>query len=187
MADGLINAVVPYSLTTTSLNAPLQILVQRGNTLSQPVYVTVATAEPTIFSGANAVTSYPASGGSPYAVTAANSCACRRHDIDLLSGAGRRGSAGSRWRNTSRRSPLHAAPVQLLVGGQAARVTFQGLTPSYPGLYLVNAVIPDGVPTGSNVPVTVSWAARPACHFRSRFSKSSSVRSSDSEASIPGQ
>jgi uncharacterized protein (TIGR03437 family) len=60
-----VNAVVPHSRTSTSPNAPLQILIQRGTILSQPVYVTVATSQPTISGSPGAVTdspsNYPAS------------------------------------------------------------------------------------------------------------------------------
>jgi len=39
-------------------------------------------------------------------------------------------------------------------------VIFQGLTPTYAGLYQINVVIPPGVPSGNAVPVNVSVGGR---------------------------
>jgi uncharacterized protein (TIGR03437 family) len=44
----------------------------------------------------------------------------------------------------------------MMIGNQTATVIFQGLTPQFPGLYQVNAVIPAGVTKGNSVPVTIS-------------------------------
>jgi uncharacterized protein (TIGR03437 family) len=45
-------------------------------------------------------------------------------------------------------SPLSMTvnPVTVTIGGQDAPVQFSGLTPGFPGLYQVNAVVPAGVP-----------------------------------------
>jgi uncharacterized protein (TIGR03437 family) len=40
------------------------------------------------------------------------------------------------------------ATPQVLIGGVAARVLFSGLWPHFPGVYQVNALVPDGVPAG---------------------------------------
>jgi uncharacterized protein (TIGR03437 family) len=154
VSDTQVNAVVPYSLTNNSLNAPLQILVQRGNTLSQPVYVTVATAEPTIYGGGNAVTSYPASGGLPYIVSA-NSPA-HAGDTVVLYCLGLGAVTPPVADGGLPTEISSAAPVQMLIGNRAAAVSFQVLSPQFPGLYQVAAVIPAGVTTGSSVPVTIS-------------------------------
>jgi uncharacterized protein (TIGR03437 family) len=42
------------------------------------------------------------------------------------------------------------------IGGVAANVQFSGLAPGYVGLYQVNAQVPAGLATGSNVPVVIS-------------------------------
>jgi uncharacterized protein (TIGR03437 family) len=44
------------------------------------------------------------------------------------------------------------------IGGAAAFVVFSGLTPSYVGLYQVNARVPEAAPSGSAVPVVVTLA-----------------------------
>jgi uncharacterized protein (TIGR03437 family) len=43
------------------------------------------------------------------------------------------------------------------IGGQNAAVSFSGLTPGYPGLYQINAVVPAGV-SGDTIPVVVTVA-----------------------------
>ena len=156
VSDTQVNAVVAYGLSSNSLNAPLQMLVQRGNTLSQPVYVTVATAEPTIYGGPNAVVSHPASGASPYIVSSANPA----HGGDIIVlyclGLGAVSPPVADGGLATAGVLSWASPIQMMIGNQPATVLFQGLTPLYPGLYQVNAVIPAGVPTGSSVPVTIS-------------------------------
>ena len=61
-------------------------------------------------------------------------------------------------------SPLPAAtavnPVTVTIGGVPASVAFAGLCPGFAGLYQVNAVVPQGVTTGSAVPVTMSVAGQ---------------------------
>jgi uncharacterized protein (TIGR03437 family) len=156
VSDTQVNAVVPYSLTNNSLNAPLQILVQRGNTLSQPVYVTVTTAEPTIYSGGNAVTAFPASGGSPYIVSSANPAHAGDTIVLFCLGLGAVSPPVADGGLPTTGVLSWAAPIQMMIGNQTATVSFQGLTPQFPGLYQVNAVIPAGVTTGNSVPVTIS-------------------------------
>jgi uncharacterized protein (TIGR03437 family) len=151
-----VNAVVPYSLSNNSLNAPLQILVQRGTTLSQPVYVTVAAGEPTIFSGGNAVTAYPASGGAPYIVSSANPAHAGDTIVLYCLGLGAVSPPVADGGLPTTGILSWAAPVQMMIGNQTATVIFQGLTPQFPGLYQVNAVIPAGVTKGNSVPVTIS-------------------------------
>jgi uncharacterized protein (TIGR03437 family) len=47
--------------------------------------------------------------------------------------------------------------VQLLIGGQTARVDYAGLAPGFAGLYQVNAILPGGVASG-NAPVRITVA-----------------------------
>jgi uncharacterized protein (TIGR03437 family) len=156
VSDTQVDALVPYSLTDNSLNASQQILVQRGNTLSQPVSFNVATAEPTILDRPGGVTDYPNYPDGPYYTVSAGTPAHAGDTIVLnclglgavappVADGGLPTSAGSQA----------VAPVQVLIGNQPATVT-QALSPQFPGLYLVAAVIPAGVPTGSSVAVTIS-------------------------------
>jgi uncharacterized protein (TIGR03437 family) len=159
VSDTQVNAVVPYSLANNSLNAPLQIVVQRGNTLSQPVYVNVATAEPTIYSGGNAVTSYPASGGSPYIVSATSPAHAGDTLVLYCLGLGAVTPPVADGGLPTAAGSQAVAAVQVLIGNQPA-VVAQALSPQYPGLYQVNAVIPAGVTKGNSVPVTISLSGQ---------------------------
>src|SRR5271157_4225867 len=156
VSDLQVNAVVPYSLGDNSLNAPLQILVQRGDTLSQPVYVTMTTAEPTIYGGPGGITDYPSDypASPPYTVSA--STPAHAGDIIVLYCLGL-GAVSPPVADGGLPTGLsYAAPIQMTIGDQAATVLFQGLTPQFPAIYQVNAVIPAGVTKGASVPVTIS-------------------------------
>jgi len=55
------------------------------------------------------------------------------------------------------RSPLSITRTPLVsIGGIQARVIFSGLTPGAVGLFQVNIQVPDDVPSGSDVPVTLT-------------------------------
>jgi len=114
----------------------------------------VATAVPTIYGGANGVTSFPAGGGSPYVVTPATPAHAGDTIVIYCLGLGAVDPPvddGGLPTGTS-----NTAPVQMLIGNQVADVKFQGLQGQSPGLYQVNAVVPAGIPKGTSVPVTIS-------------------------------
>jgi len=46
------------------------------------------------------------------------------------------------------------------MGGINAAVQFAGLAPGYPDLYRVNVVVPEGMQSGSAVPVVLSIAGQ---------------------------
>ncbi|HLM99045.1 MAG TPA: putative Ig domain-containing protein [Bryobacteraceae bacterium] len=48
------------------------------------------------------------------------------------------------------------APVDVLLGGDAAEVTFAGLVPGYTGLYVVNAKIPASASIGPAIPLLIA-------------------------------
>jgi len=47
------------------------------------------------------------------------------------------------------------APVSVTIGGQTAKVTFAGDAPGFVGLSQINVLVPQGVPPGSAVPVSM--------------------------------
>jgi len=47
------------------------------------------------------------------------------------------------------------API-VTIGSAAAKVTYSGLAPGFAGLYQVNALVPDGAPSGDNVSLVIS-------------------------------
>jgi adhesin/invasin len=50
--------------------------------------------------------------------------------------------------------------VTVTLGGRPAQVAFSGLTPGFAGLYQVNAVVPEGVAAGDQVPVVLTVAGQ---------------------------
>jgi uncharacterized protein (TIGR03437 family) len=48
------------------------------------------------------------------------------------------------------------ATPQVTIGGVPAQVTFAGLTPGQIGVYQINVLIPDRIPTGWNIPLAIS-------------------------------
>ncbi|MGA3186037.1 MAG: hypothetical protein ABSF22_02920 [Bryobacteraceae bacterium] len=48
-----------------------------------------------------------------------------------------------------------ATPPIVLIGGMSAEVEFAGLTPTFPGVYQLNIVVPPNAPAGSAVPLQV--------------------------------
>ena len=158
-----INVVIPYDLMPT---AQYQLLVQRGSAISVPVPISVLAAQPAILStngsgsgqghiyrisGTNALladSQSPASAGDALVVYCAG-----LGNVSPAVPAGSGAPLGGPLSNT-------AASVSLTIGGQPAQVLFAGLTPGFPGLYQVNAMVPNGVAAGNQVPVTVSVAGQ---------------------------
>jgi uncharacterized protein (TIGR03437 family) len=157
-SDGQVNAQVPYDLP---LNVPTQLVVQTGGTQSVPEPLAVAPAQPAIF------TVDQSGGGQGVIVNfATNVIADQRAPVEAgdtlviyCTGLGAVSSVlAPGMPATGPTSTL--APVSLTIGGQpASQVIYAGLTPSFPGLYQVNAVVPAGA-TGDSVPVVLSVAGQ---------------------------
>jgi uncharacterized protein (TIGR03437 family) len=157
-SNGQINAVVSSGINT---NTSQQILVQRDNTLSIPISVDVAPAEPGVFGypaqgepqqqGAivNAVTYAVADPATP--VTAGDVIAIFCTGLGAVDQTIPDGAAAPS-------APLAntLATPTVTIGAQAATVTFSGLSPGFVGLYQIDANVPSGITAGSQVPVVVS-------------------------------
>jgi uncharacterized protein (TIGR03437 family) len=160
-SNGQINAVVSAGVNT---NTNQQIVVQRGNTLSVPISVDVGPAEPAVFGyplpgdppnqGAvvNALTNVVAQPGTPVTAGDAIAIFCTglgAVDQPVADGAG---------------APLPPANTTIIpmvtIGGAAARVIFSGLSPGLVALYQIDAIVPPGTPSRSQVPVVVSVAGQ---------------------------
>jgi uncharacterized protein (TIGR03437 family) len=155
-SDKQINAQAPFDLP---LNVPTQLLVQRGTAISVPKTVSVAPAQPAIFTrdqsgsgqGAivNGVTNQLADSSAP--VTAGDTVTIYCTGLGAVNPAVPTGAAAT--------GPVSTVqPVTVQIGGQSASVIYAGLAPGYPGLYQVNAVVPAGITPGGQVPVMVSTA-----------------------------
>jgi uncharacterized protein (TIGR03437 family) len=155
-SNSQLNAQVPFSL---AVNSQSQLVVQYGNTLSVPATVSVAAAQPAIYTqnqggtgqGAilNAVTNILADPNNP--VHAKDVIAIYCTGLGPVNPAVAEGVAAS-----STVLSRTVTEVTATVGGIPSTVNFAGLAPSFIGLYQVNVVIPDGVTPGDNVPVVLT-------------------------------
>jgi uncharacterized protein (TIGR03437 family) len=155
VSDVQINCVVPYSITGSTAT----IVVQNSGTNSNPVTVPLAPTSPALFSldgsgsGPGAVLH-----SSDYSVVNASSPAAPGETVLLfLTGMGNvdpplsDGAGGGS-------NPLNsttAAPILVLIGGEAADVQYSFLAPLYPGLYQMNVKLPTLLPGSGALPLAI--------------------------------
>jgi uncharacterized protein (TIGR03437 family) len=158
-SPGQINAIVPYELP---VNTRHQIVVRRGAAYAVPETVTLAAAQPAIFTknqsgrGQGVILDQ-----GNRLVERGNAAAAGEVIVLYCSGLGAVDppvTAGA----AAPASPLSATanPVKLSIGGVEAQVLFAGLTPGFTGLYQVNAVVPPGVSPGDEVEAVVIVAGQ---------------------------
>ena len=150
-----ISAIIPYGI---EVNTQQQILLQRETTLSLPVRVNVAAASPAIFTvdgtrgmildgnGKSIDPSNPAKGGDLISLYCTG-----LGELNEAVTAGDYGPAATSTRTA----------VAVTIGGQAAAVKYSGLVPQLVGIYVVQAIVPDGVPPGDQAPVTLTSLSTP--------------------------
>jgi uncharacterized protein (TIGR03437 family) len=159
VSETQVNALVPYEV---GVNTTLQLLVQRGTTLSVPVQIDMAQAQPAVFSSggvpgaAGLIYVYPLGGGQPHLVSP--SAPAHPGDTIVLycSGLGVVNPSVTDGAAPGQQLSNTVGTPQLTVGGQSAQVSFSGLAPGFAGLYQVNAVVPSGAQTGANVSVILA-------------------------------
>jgi len=160
-SNGQVNAVVPFGI---SVNATHQVVASRGNEISVPQTVTVAAAAPGIFSrngsggGQGIILGVDSSGAQEFADTA-HPVTAGSTIVIYCTGLGEVSPPVASGTPTPD-SPLSTTvnPVTVTIGGVAASVEFAGLTPGFVSLYQVNAVVPQGVAPGNDIPVVISAA-----------------------------
>ncbi len=155
-SNAQLNAQVPFDIQE---NSQLHLVVQHGNTLSVPASVSVATAQPAIFTqnqqgtgpGAivNGVTNVLADSKNP--VHAGDVIAIYCTGLGKVIPPVREGVAAS---TTVLSQTVNT--VTAMVGNVPATVKFAGLAPGYVGLYQVNVLVPQGLAAGDNVPVVLT-------------------------------
>jgi uncharacterized protein (TIGR03437 family) len=158
-SSGQLNVQVPFG---TPVNTQYQISVQRDNVLSVPEQLVIAAAQPGVFTvnqqGTGQAVVFKSDGvtlaqpGTP--ATSGETVVLYCTGLGVVTPAVPEGMAPPS-------NPLSNTvnPVTVTIGGMNAPVQFSGLTPGFPGLYQVNAVVPDGV-TGNAVSVVVSVAGQ---------------------------
>jgi uncharacterized protein (TIGR03437 family) len=159
-SDNQINAQVPFDVP---VNSVLQLLVQRGPALSVGDSLTVAPAQPAIFTQSqqgtgqgsilNGVTGILADPAAPVRAGDVVSIYCTGLgpvDPPVPSGGIAPVVPLSQTRNA----------VTVTIGGIPATVNFAGLAPGFAAVYQVNAVVPQGVAAGSSVQVMLTVAGQ---------------------------
>ncbi len=156
---GQINALVPYGIAT---NTEHQLVVQRGASFTVPEPVTVAAAQPAVFTINQQGTGQGAVLNQDFSFNSAENPAAIGAVVQLFcAGLGEVNppvEAGA----AAPSSPLARTvdEVTVTIGGVSAQVDFSGLAPNFAGLYQVNAVVPAGVTPGNDVPVVLSVAGQ---------------------------
>jgi uncharacterized protein (TIGR03437 family) len=159
VSPGQINAVVPFGL---NMNTTYSLLIQRDLTLSSPVPINVAGAQPGAFlsSGSAIVEDYR---GTAPAFLVTSSAPAQAGDTLVIYCAGlgvTNPPVGDGVASPSIPPAQTQSPVTVTIGGQNANVSFAGLTPTLVGLYQVNVTMPAGVTPGNSVPVMLTVAGQ---------------------------
>jgi trimeric autotransporter adhesin len=149
---GQVNAAVPYE---TTVNTNLQLLVQRDNTYATPVYVDVAATQPGVLQyGQMQAIAVDVNGN---LIGPSNPAHAGDVLVMYCLGLGAVAPAVADGAAAPSNPPASTVnPVTVTVGTQAANVFFAGLTPTLAGLYQIDFYVPQGTPTGDQVPVTLS-------------------------------
>lgn len=143
-----INVQVPWELAGQS-SAIVKVII--NYTYSAEYTLALASYSPGFFAAAdNGVTVAAALDANNKAVSAANPVA-RGQAVQLfLNGLGpvnNQPASGSPAPSGTKAATTLSQP-QIVIGGAQATVTFSGLAPNFVGLYQVNAIVPDTIPSG---------------------------------------
>jgi uncharacterized protein (TIGR03437 family) len=163
VSDGRIDAIVPYDVPP---NTQHQVIVQKGGVATVPETVTVAPAQPAIFtpdkSGAGQASVYALrADGTQVLADAANPITAGDDIVIQCAGLGAVNPAVDAGTVTPDSPPsVTVNAVKVSIGGVDAPVTFAGLQPGLTGVYQVRATVPDGVSAGSTVTVVLSAAGQ---------------------------
>jgi len=157
-SDGQVNAILPADL---AVNTPQLLTVRRGNRLSVPERVTLAPAEPAIFTANQSGTGQGAITLTGTRTLAAPGSPARAGGVIEIYAAGL-GAVSPPVASgmAAPSSPLSFTTNQVAVtiGGIPANVLFAGLAPGFTGLYQLNVMVPSGVSPGDAVPVVLTVA-----------------------------
>ncbi len=160
-SDGQINVLIPYDLAP---NSTQQIIVLQGQAYSSPEQVTIAPAQPAVFSqdqsgkGAGAITVVKAN-GVQFSADASHPASAGDSLVIYCAGLGPVTPSVPTGSSAPGSPPAKtSSPVTVTIGGKRAPVAFAGLTPTYAGLYQVNVTVPSGITPGPSVPVILTVA-----------------------------
>jgi uncharacterized protein (TIGR03437 family) len=151
---------VPFDV---QVNTTQQLLVQQGSTISVPEPVTIAAAQPAVFTngkGAGIIVGVKAD-QTQFLVDPSTPASANDVLVIYCSGLGNvdpPATAGSAASTTTLSMTVN--PATVTIGGKDAPVVFAGLAPGFTGLYQINAVVPGGIPPAPDVPLVVTVAGQ---------------------------
>jgi uncharacterized protein (TIGR03437 family) len=158
-SSGQINAIIPYDIAP---NATQQLIVQQNLAYSLPEPVTLAPAQPGVFTqdqsgmGIGVIVVVQPDGtqfeiDSSHAATAGDALVIYCAGLGAVNPLVATGSAAptSSLAKTSN-------TVTVTIGNQPAQVLFAVLAPGFAGLYQVNVLVPSGITPAVNVPVILA-------------------------------
>jgi uncharacterized protein (TIGR03437 family) len=149
-----VGAAVPFEVSDQS-QTMVQVSTAAGQTTA-PVQLQVSPATPALYTTSSTGTGQGSILNQTGVLNAATAAAAKGSTVAIfMTGAGATTPAG-RTGAVAAADQTIASQVTVSIGGQNARVMYAGAVPgSLQGLYQVNAVVPDGVASGS-VPVQVT-------------------------------
>ncbi len=149
VSSGQVNFLVPYAAAGATAN----IVVTNGTSISNTVAVALQKTSPGAFSAGGAGTGLGAithANGS--LVTVANPAARGETVVVYAAGLGVVTPAAI---DGTASSGTTINPVAVAIAGQPAKVTFAGLSPSFPGLYQINVLIPANLAGKGALPLAI--------------------------------
>jgi uncharacterized protein (TIGR03437 family) len=159
-SDGQLNAQVPYDVPADTQH---QITVKRGAAFAVPETLTVAPAQPGVFTKSQSGSGQAAIVRQDGVTLAEPGTAARKGEVVIIYCAGLGPVSPSvESGRPAPASPLSGVvnPVTVTIGGAEAQVLFAGLAPGFSGLYQINAFVPQGSLTGNAVEVIIEAAGQ---------------------------
>ena len=158
VSPGQVNVQVPWELQGQS-SVQVKVSID-GDLLSNVFTVPLAAASPAFFVNSGAVAARDLS----YNIVTASNPAQRGQIVFLYANSLGPVSNQPASGDPAGSNPLSSTPLPAVtIGGQAAVVSFSGLTPSLPGLYQLNVTVPSNISAGvQNVTLAIGGATSPA-------------------------
>ncbi|HLK17996.1 MAG TPA: putative Ig domain-containing protein [Bryobacteraceae bacterium] len=158
-ADGQVNAIIPYDVPT---NSTQQLIVTNGPALSVPQTITIAPAQPAVFTlgdGSGVVFDVKPGKTDQVLVDAGHPMSAGDAIVIYCAGLGAVSPPVAAGAAAPSSPPaITTNKTTVTIGGKSAQVFFSGMVGGFAGLYQVNAYVPKGITAGNTVPLVVTVA-----------------------------
>lgn len=151
-SEGQTSAIVPYSVAGKTI---VEVIVEYLGARSNAVTLPVALSSPAIFAANSTGRGPGAVLNQDSSLNTAKTPAARGSIIQIFAtGEGRTNPDGVDGRLAATPLPVPVLPVRVAIGGLEARVVYAGGAPGLvAGVVQINAIVPDGVVLGHDVPL----------------------------------